>query len=152
MNIFQKIDKMAAMRRLHKGYAETNYRNAMLDMEDKLRAHLEAETIAEMWRQSKPGRTAGTDSTFPIYATLTLAKDDDLCVEGMLFLEQVEEQFQVEADGTPTSYALAAYIINPKLTIVFDAHLEGMCKIVTTHKLKESVPHYETERTVVCHE
>ena len=152
MNIFQKIDKVAAMRRLLKQRVEQNYAAAWRVMNDQLLAYVEAEMIAEMWRLSKPGRVAGVDSTFPLYVSMTLAKDDDICVGGMLFLEHVEEHFQVEAQDRDTSYALKSYTLNQHLVLVFSAHLEGACRVVEKQVPTEMVQAYKTERTVVCNE
>lgn len=152
MNIFDKLYTMAAMRRDHKRLALSHYNDILNGIPRKLEAYGHALLIANWWRGSKAGRVAHVDKTFPVYTTITLAKDDDLCVGGMLFLEHIEQRLQLDAADYEIFGGLKSYQLSPNLVLIFSAHAEGVCKLVTKEVLVERAPEYKTERSVICYE
>ena len=122
---------------------------------DYLKTYEMAQTIGNIWGRSKAGRIYVLDSTFPLYLRLHLAKTDNLCEEGMLFLEQVERCFSVDAtESAQDSSWLKSYCLTTDLTLMFVAHKEGICQVVTkqVEVAQFATPVYRTERTVICNE
>ena len=113
-------------------------------------AYWDVYQIAREWVTGAEDRKATSDTSIPVYLRLRLGKKDDLCVEAMLFLEELEEEYgeceQVNIFGEDSD-TLVAYRFN-KFVVYFTVGESTKCKVVTERETKTTTQ--VTGRKVVC--
>lgn len=136
--------------------ARENLETALKVIPEKVKSVHTAEYICNKWMFGNLERNYQCNSiknkrpSFPIHIYLKLAKDDDICVEGMLFLEEIEEEKKIEFMDTPylTDGGLKAYQTF-LIYIHFMPHEEGKCRIIK-HTREEFVKQEYTRTEIVC--
>ena len=112
---------------------------------NKIKAKDIAKQIVQDWVSQYHLRKASVDKSFPLYVRLTLEGKEDLCEEGMLFLEEVEEKYGFEAKRPYQSEL--RFELNEHLHILFIIPDKGKCQII---EKVISHSYTTTERSVVC--
>ena len=105
----------------------------------KVAAIEQSRAIRDAWgendgREARVDFASARDVSFPIYVYLTLGKHDDICKEGMLFLEDMEERFLLDFNsvpgvGTSTDNTLG-YYRSGEVLVIFVAGADGTCRII----------------------
>lgn len=131
-----------------KAEARLTYQETLNGIPEKVKTKDTVKLISKQWTNSQYQRQAKYDNSFPIYVKLYMGPKDDLCEECMLFLEDIEEQFDIEfKSSTLTMHdSLTAYEAR-HIRIVFIKHKLTKChiieeKVVTTYN--------DIKRTVIC--
>lgn len=129
-------------------------RIALTDILEKIQAAWLEDTV------NKPGRQANSDTTFPIYISLSL-HPTDVFTDVLLFVEWAESRFDRETynldiNTVPTSSSLASITIRNKLTRVsaymyFITAADGKCRLMVKEK-KLRPAEYDYKYTVSCDE
>ena len=118
----------------------------------KIEAFITANAIMALWRSSGENRRAEVDDMYPLYMKLYLNETDDICKECMLFIETVEEQFNMTADdNSQYNGALKGFSLNEYITLLFMENAHGVCRVITEEVPTEKLQ-MVTKRRVVCDE
>lgn len=126
------------------------YLNSIARVPGYLAAHDRAVAIGKAWTVNDlQGRHFSIDRSVPFILRLKLGPHDDLCREGMLFLEHVEELFNIKFSKDNGNYYDTDGLVkfsSPLIWILFAAYDMNRCQIV-----EKLIPRPgRVERVVIC--
>jgi len=132
-----------------------DYERQRDQLEAKIDAYKIATYISKKWNKTE-GRKSTYDTVFPIYLSLALNKEDELCTDCMLFLEQMEDELNVDFHdseqlmSTEAEYGIKTFGTR-HLFLTFIAHAEGTCQIIETEKIEKVEKEVKTKsRQIIC--
>lgn len=128
------------------------YEISKLKVPHKVAVYDICQYIGRLWGKNElQGRTWGIDRSHPFYLKLKLGPHDDLCRDGMLFLEHIEDLYNLSFDRAPQEYGSLSgddlvQFNSPDIWLIFQAHNMNKCLIIE----KEVARPTYTERVVIC--
>jgi len=108
--------------------------------------------IGRLWGINElQGRSWDLDRSHPYYLKLKLGPHDDLCREGMLFLEHIETVYNLKFADAPPEYTHLygddlVQFNSSDIWLIFQSYNMSKCIIIDS---KVARPTY-TKRTVIC--